>query len=90
MKKIALIAEGWKRLINHAWVEGIEQYCSEVGEKIVICHFNSMGNWNDDPLYNEAEYNIYNLTDFTEFDGIIVDINNVTDEEKRSYILNRA
>jgi len=90
MKKIALLADGWKRLITYEWVSGIEKYCREINEKIVISHFNSMGNWNDDPLYNDGEYNIFNLTDFKQYDGIILDVNNVTDMDKLSFILNKV
>lgn len=90
MKKIALVADGWKRLITYEWVSGIKKYCREINEKIVICHFNSMGNWNDDPLYNEGEYNIYNLTDFKQFDGIILDVNNMVDKDKLSFVLDKV
>lgn len=90
MKKIALLADGWKRLITYEWVSGIEKYCRKINEKIVIFHFNSMGNWNDDSLYNEGEYNIFNLTDFRQFDGIILDVNNMVDEKMLSYILKKV
>lgn len=34
MKKIALISDGWKRLITYAWVDGIMTRIRELG---LIC-----------------------------------------------------
>ena len=48
MKKIALLADGWKRLITYAWVKGIITFNEKQTEPIEICHYNCMGNWSDD------------------------------------------
>lgn len=77
MKKIALVMDGWKRFFTYAWPSGILQRIKETGEDVNLYIFNSSGDWSMDEDYNVGEYNIYNLPDFTDFDGIILDINNI-------------
>ena len=81
MKKVALISDGWKRLIVYAWVAGIKSYIDACDEDICLCQFNCHGNWSTDELYNQGEYNIYNLPELSEYDGIILDCLNIRDEK---------
>lgn len=77
MKKIALVMDGWKRFFTYAWPSGILQRIKETGEEVNLYIFNSSGDWSMDDDYNNGEYNIYNLPDFKDFDGIIMDLNNI-------------
>lgn len=77
MKKIALIMDGWKRFFTYAWPAGILERIRETKEDVNLYIFNSSGDWSWDNSYNAGEYNIYNLPDLSQFDGIIVDFNNV-------------
>lgn len=77
MKKIALIMDGWKRYFTYAWPAGILQRIRETGEEINLYIFNSSGDWSRDKEYNTGEYNIYTLPNFNDFDGIIMDVNNI-------------
>ena len=77
MRKIALLMDGWKRYFTFAWPAGLLERIHETGEEVNLYIFNSSGNWSRDDKYNEGEYNIFNLPDFKEFDGIILDLNNV-------------
>lgn len=81
MKKIALVMDGWKRFFTYAWPSGILQRIKETGEEVNLYIFNSSGDWSMDEDYNIGEYNIYNLPDFKDFDGIIMDLNNIRKEE---------
>ncbi|MCM1106902.1 MAG: GGDEF domain-containing protein [Blautia sp.] len=83
MKKIALISDGWKRLITYAWVDGIMSRIHERKVDIALYQYNCYGNWSKDKLYNTGEYNIYNLPKLTEFDGIVLDCSNIIDDEQR-------
>ncbi|MCM1182185.1 MAG: diguanylate cyclase [Roseburia sp.] len=77
MKKIALVMDGWKRFFTYAWPAGILQRIRETDEDVNLYIFNSSGDWSWDTDYNIGEYNIYRLPDFKDFDGIIVDVNNI-------------
>ncbi len=79
MKKVALIADGWKRNIIYAWADGIMNKMSNYHEKITLHHFNCYGNWSSDEMHNQGEYNIFNLPDLSTYDGIIFDGNNISD-----------
>ena len=70
MKKIALISDGWKRLVTYSWVDGIMQGAGEIGEDICLYHFNTNGNWSHDKKYNEGEYSLYTLPNYDEYDGM--------------------
>lgn len=82
MKKVALISDGWKRMITYAWVAGIMDYINSCEEEICLYQYNCNGNWSKDEHHNTGEYNIYNLPDLTTFDGIIMDCINITDPKR--------
>ena len=90
MRKIALIMDSWKRWFTYAWASGILQRIHETEEEVNLYIFNSSGNWSSDEQYNIGEYNIYNLPNLNEFDGIILDLNNVRDETVYSKVVQRA
>ncbi len=90
MKKIALIMDGWKRFFTYAWPSGILERIHETNEDVNLYMFNSSGNWSSDKNFNIGEYNIYNLPDLSQFDGIILELNNVTSENVISNIKDRA
>lgn len=87
MKKIALLADGWKRLITYAWIRGINAFNENHSEPIKICHYNCMGNWSNDPVFNQGEYNIFNLPELDRYDGIIIDINTMKDTAQRRHLI---
>ncbi len=87
MKKVALISDGWKRLIVYAWVAGIKSYINQADEDICLYQFNCHGNWSTDELYNQGEYNIYNLPNLSEYDGIILDCLNIRDENVFKHVI---
>ena len=90
MRKIALIMDEWKRCFTYAWPSGILQRVHEIGEEVNLYIFSSSGNWSWDREYNIGEYNIYNLPDFREFDGIILDLNNISMKNVRDEVITRA
>ena len=48
MKKIALISDGWRRMITYAWVDGIIRRIRELDEDIALYQYNCYGNWSKD------------------------------------------
>lgn len=90
MKKIALIMDGWKRFFTYAWPAGMLERIRETNEDVNLYIFNSSGDWSRDEDYNIGEYNIYRLPDLNDFDGIIVDLNNIRYSEVREYVISSA
>ena len=90
MKKIALIMDGWKRWFTFAWPAGILQRIRQTGEEVSLYIFNSSGGWSCDEEYNTGEYNIYRLPNLREFDGIILDLNNIGYPKVREDVIRRA
>lgn len=90
MKKIELIMDGWKRWFTFAWPAGILQRIRQTGEEVSLYIFNSSGGWSCDEEYNTGEYNIYRLPDLREFDGIILDLNNIGYPEVWEDVIRRA
>lgn len=85
-----MIMDGWKRFLTFAWPSGILQRIRETEEEINLYIFNSSGDWNLDENYNAGEYNIYRLPDLKDFDGIILDLNNVRYSNVREYAIEAA
>ena len=90
MKKVAIIADGWKKNISYAWISGCKQYIKESNQDICIHVFNSFGNFSKDEKYNAGEYNIMNLPRLEEYDGILLELTNVFVEEIYDNILKRV
>ena len=89
MKKIALIADGWKRFVTYSWVDGIIKQAESLGMDICLYYFSSNGNWSHDKKFNDGEYMIYSLPELDEFDGIIFDCSNMVDREQIESIVGK-
>lgn len=90
MKKVALIMESWMRYFTYAWPSGILQKIKEANLDVNLYIFNSSANWSDDTLYNQGEYNIFNLPDLKDFDGIVLDVNNITNHSVRNVLVEQV
>lgn len=90
MKKIALIMESWKRYFTFAWPAGILQRIHETNEDINLYIFNSSDGWSKDEEYKAGEYNIFRLPNFEDFDGIILDLNNISNHSIHSEVIRKA
>ena len=90
MKKIALIMDGWMRYFTFAWPSGILARIKELNLDANLYIFNSNGNWSGDDEYNRGEYNIFNLPNLNDFDGIILDINNIKLDGIRENIIEKV
>ena len=88
MKKIAMITDGWKRMVTYAWVDGITRRIHELDEDICIYQYNCYGNWRRDKKYNIGEYNIFRLPDLNQFDGVVLDCNFTIDKERQQELAN--
>lgn len=89
MKKVLLISDGWKRLITYAWVVGIMDAINESDEEIGLFQCNCFGNWSFDEKHNQGEYNMFNLPHLENYDGIIIDCNNIVDEMQKEKLIER-
>lgn len=90
MKKIALFMDGWKQYFTYAWPSGILQRINETNEEVNLYIFNSSGNWSKDSDYNAGEYNIYRLPNLEDFDGIILDLNNIISGDIQKEIIDKV
>ena len=89
MKKIAIIADGWRRYINYAWISGCKQYIKEHDLDVDIYAFNSFGNFSLDEKYNDGEYNITKLPEFSRFDGILLELTSVSRGQMKEELIER-
>jgi len=87
VKKIAMITDGWKRMVTYAWVDGIIRRMHEIDEDICIYQYNCFGNWRRDKKYNLGEYNISRLPDLNQFDGVVLDCNYTADRERQQELV---
>lgn len=90
MRKIAVVMESWVRYFTYAWPSGMRQKIQETDADINLYIFNCSANWSSNPEYNQGEYNIYNLPDFKDYDGIVLDLNNTDDDSVREAVVERA
>ena len=85
MKKIAFFLDDVTRLAFFARVSGVQDRLKTCGRDISVYLFRSRAGQKLDHEYNVGEYNIYNLPDLSEFDGIILDLYNVYQKENYWY-----
>lgn len=84
MKKIALVMDDEIRSFTLTRIAGVLQSIKEANEPVSLYIFRSSGASSMDEEHNIGEYNIYHLPDFSDFDGIIVDLNNVKKDDQLS------
>ena len=90
MKKIALITDGWGRYVTYTWIQGYRSYIADYQSDIDLYIFHSFGNFSKDEKHNAGEYNIARLPDFSEFDGIFLDLATVSQPGLTEEIIERA
>ncbi|MCR5743698.1 MAG: diguanylate cyclase [Lachnospiraceae bacterium] len=77
MKRIAFLTDGWLRTFAHSWAGGMLEGIRNSGEDIKLVTFSTFGNWSTDEAYNRGEYNLFRLFEPKDFDGVVLDLNNV-------------
>ena len=90
MKKVALVMESWGRYITNAWISGILSKIKEADADVNLYVFNAYANWSTDELYNQGEHDIFDLPDFCDFDGVIVELNNTVEPSVRESVIDRV
>ena len=90
MKKIALIMESWKRFFTYAWPAGILQRIHETNEDVNLYIFNSSDGWTKDEEYKMGEYNIFRLPDLKDFDGVVLDLNNISNHSTHMEVIEKV
>lgn len=81
MRKLAIVIEANNRVFACSRVIAFSKKIREMKEEINLYIFRSDSAWTLDQNYNMGEYNIYHLPDFSEFDGIILDVNSIHQRE---------
>ena len=89
MKRILLLTYGWKRFVTYAWTTGINDYIQKNDRDFVLYQLQSWGNWNKNTSFNAGEYAVFDLIDFSKYDGAICDFTNFTDNERLEEIIKR-
>lgn len=90
MKKVAVVMESWQRYFTYAWTSGMLEKIKEIDADVNLYVFNSSANWSDDDAYNKGEYNIFRLPDLSEFDGVVLDLNNIKSVTIKDWVLKKA
>ncbi|MGO4947261.1 diguanylate cyclase [Blautia sp. Sow4_E7] len=90
MKKIALITDGWGRYVTYTWIQGYRNYMAAHRSDMDLYIFQSFGNFSMDEKHNTGEYNITRLPDFSEFDGILLDLATVSQPDLIAEVIERA
>lgn len=90
MKKVAIVADGWKKYINYAWIGGCRNYIKEHQLDVCLHVFHSYASFSMDEKYNVGEYNIIELPDFSDYDGIILEFTNITNPVVKGEILRKV
>lgn len=78
---IALLTEGWNRFYIMSSLNGMFARAKERGIDIFIAQFASFGDWCKNEEFNEGEYAIFKMTDFKDFDAIILDVSDMSQHD---------
>lgn len=89
MKKIALLADGWRRYVTYSWVEGIMEGSKELGLDVCLYFYNTNGTWSQDSKFNKGEYALNDLPDLNSFDGVVFDCTNTTNLDEIQYMVRK-
>ncbi len=90
MKRVAIITDGWRKYSNYAWIEGCRRYAKKTQMDVEFYVFHSFGNFSKDEKFNLGQYSIFEMFDFNDFDGAIIEITNMSDKTARAKLIERA
>ena len=76
-RRIALVTAGWKRMITTAWSTGLIRYIRDQGLDVSVEWFHSWEGASRNPDFQHGEDNIFTLPEFSDYDGIVVDLVNM-------------
>ncbi len=85
MKKILYIIDDGQRNFTYLRISGFSESIRRAEEPINMYIFRSGGFKDYEALQNSGEYNIYHLPDFSDYDGIFLDINSCHNAEINLY-----
>lgn len=88
IKNIAVVVSGLDEEYQYNTIKGINQFAHE--NNINISYFAAFGGVVDSRRFDIGEYSIYNLTNFSAFDGAILFTNTFSDAEIRGRIVERV
>ncbi len=86
--RIAVFTTGWHREVLRYIINGIADRA--VLDSADTYVFNCYGEYNEEAPYSKGEYNIFNLPDMSQFDGIIIVSNMLISKNVREEIQRRA
>lgn len=67
---VAVIASGIDEEYQHSILSGIHRYAAH--HRVHVAHFIAYGGMLANPKYDQGEYNIFTLPNFSQFDGVIL------------------
>lgn len=85
MKKVLYILNDCMRLFTYERTAGLYRAFQRLGEPISLFIIRSDGYSDFAPEHNCGEYNIFRLPEYSNFDGIVLDINNNFAKEEDEY-----
>ena len=85
---IAVIVSTLDEEYQSGILSGIRQYA--FANSICLEHFVAFGNIGSDIRHDTGEYNIFNLTNFSRFDGVILVINTIQFADALEHVLERV
>lgn len=90
MKKILLLENGWGKYMTGAWVDGCHKYIVDNHLDAALYVINCFSNFSLDEKFNYGELNVFNLPRFEDFDGIILELTNITEMNIKRDIIERV
>lgn len=85
MRKVLYIVNDCMRKFTYERITGLYRAIQSSGEPINLYVMRSDGYSEFEPEHNRGEYNIFRLPDYSEYDGILLDINSIFDADTDSY-----
>lgn len=85
MKKILYVLNDCMRKFSYERAAGLYRAMQRLNEPFNLYILRSDAYYDFSPKHNYGEYNIYRLPDYSDFDGILLDINSVFNGESSEY-----
>lgn len=85
MKKLLYVLDDGMRKFTYEWTSGLYNAIQRAEEDINLYIVRADGYAGFTPAHNRGECNIYRLPDYSEFDGILLDISNAFSAETNDY-----
>lgn len=84
---VAILTDGWNRFATMSSLDGMFERAKERGISLFVTQLASFGEWCREDAFNAGEYSVFSITDYRDFDVLLLDVSDMSPKDVDNRIL---